>query len=158
MLFLTLSWNQYAIKVVLGKPFVLQVFSLELLELGLTCCLLNDSVVLFYDLSWADSNASSCSHFPLIGTSITVILSNLIMTVTLTMSRKFICENWSLHVTQWMIICVALQRCPDSFGQTPWLFWISVSFWGRWVEDGVDNTFFYTKHITEHDANKGIVI
>lgn len=158
MFYLTLSWNQYAIKTVLGKPFVLQVFSLELLELGLTCWLLNDSVVLCYDLSWAHSNASSCSRFPLIGTSITVILSNLTMAVTLTMSRKFICEDWNLHITQWMIICVALRHCPDNLGQTPWLFWISVSFWGRGVEDGVDNTFLYTKHITEQDANKGIVI
>ena len=116
MFYLTLSWNQNAIDVVLGKLFVLQVFSLELLELGLTCWLLNASVVLFYDLSWANSNASSCSHFHLIGTSITVILSNLNMAVTLTMSRKFICENWSLHITQWMIICVALQYCPDNLG------------------------------------------
>ena len=143
---------------VLGKLFVLQVFSLELLELGLTCWLLNASVVLFYDLSWANSNASSCSHFHLIGTSITVILSNLTMAVTLTMSRKFICEDWNLHITQWMIICVALRHCPDNLGQTPWLFWISVSFGGRGVEDGVDNTFLCTKHITENDANKGIVI
>ena len=158
MFYLTLSWNQYAIKVVLGKPFVLQVFSLELLELGLICWLLNDSVVLFYDLSWANSNASSCSHFPLIGTSITVILSNLTMVVTLTMSRKFICEDWSWHINQRMIVCVALQHCPDNLGQTPWLLWISVSFWGRGVEDGVDNTFLYTKHIREQDANKGIVI